>query len=264
MPRLQRDDLRARGLEIHRKRTRPCTWRRTHESAASRPGRQMGSTWPRRARSSKFSLARRFMASRSSISTMPLGAEAARGSRCDDGIRRERIRQCASRRSLSLGARRRQRYEAARETVRRFLNAAHADEIVFTQGRHRSDQSRCLLLSRAAHPARRRDRAHHDGAPFQHRALAFPARAAGRGVEMGRCAATTARSMPSAIDAAIGPKTKLVAVAHMSNVLGTVSAAERDRRGARTRRAFPCSLTVARAPCTSASTCRISESISMR
>src|SRR5947208_13537176 len=27
-----------------------------------------------------------------------------------------------------------ERYEAARETVRRFVNAAHADEIVFTRG----------------------------------------------------------------------------------------------------------------------------------
>src|ERR1700722_13155229 len=33
-----------------------------------------------------------------------------------------------------LSAKATQRYEAARETVRRFINAAHADEIVFTKG----------------------------------------------------------------------------------------------------------------------------------
>ena len=52
-----------------------------------------------------------------------------------------------------------ERYEAARETVRRFLNAAHADEIVFTHGGTEAINLVALLLSRAAHPAGRRDRA---------------------------------------------------------------------------------------------------------
>ena len=44
-----------------------------------------------------------------------------------------------------------------------------------------------LVLALAAHRAGRRNRAHHHGASFQYRAVAFFARAPGRGAQMGRC-----------------------------------------------------------------------------
>ena len=53
-----------------------------------------------------------------------------------------------------------ERYEAARETVRSFLNAAHADEIVFTNGGTEAINLVRYVVSRAAHPAGRRNRAH--------------------------------------------------------------------------------------------------------
>ena len=68
------------------------------------------------------------------------------------------------------------RYEAARRTVQKFLNAAREDEIVFTKGGTEAINLVVLFLSGAADPAGRRDRADGDGASFQHRALAFPAR----------------------------------------------------------------------------------------
>ncbi len=46
-------------------------------------------------------------------------------------------------------------YEAARESVRRFLNAARAEEIVFTKGGDRGGEPRLLLLPCAANSARR-------------------------------------------------------------------------------------------------------------
>ncbi len=77
------------------------------------------------------------------------------------------------------------KYEAARRTVQKFLGAAREDEIVFTKGGHRGDQSGLLQLPGPPHPAGRRDRAVGDGASFQHRALALPARAPWRGAALG-------------------------------------------------------------------------------
>ena len=50
-------------------------------------------------------------------------------------------------------------YEAARETVRGFLNAASAEEIVFTRSATRIDQSRRRVLRSRPYRRRRRDRA---------------------------------------------------------------------------------------------------------
>ncbi len=76
-------------------------------------------------------------------------------------------------------------YEGARKAAARFLNAASDQEIVFTKNATEGDQSGGAVLRRHAHRRGRRDRAHHHGAPFQHRALAFPPRAARREAEMG-------------------------------------------------------------------------------
>ena len=99
---------------------------------------------------------------------------------------------------------------------------AAEDEIVFTTGTTEGINLVSYAWAAPRLRARRRDRAVGDGASRQHRALAFPARAAGRGAEMGRDRRRRRRSIPQAVIAAIGPRTRLVAVTHMSNVLGTV------------------------------------------
>ena len=76
-------------------------------------------------------------------------------------------------------------YEGARDTVQAFLNAPRARGDHLHPQRHRGDQSRGLYVRPRAHQGRRRDRALDHGAPFQHRAVAFPARAPGRGDQVG-------------------------------------------------------------------------------
>jgi len=115
-----------------------------------------------------------------------------------------------------------ERYEAARETVRRFLNAAHADEIVFTKGgteamnlvaysylSPRIQPGDEIVLSTMEH--------HSNIVPWHF--LRERQGAVLRWVDVGDDGSLDA----GAVDAAIGPKTRLVAVSHMSNVLGTVS-----------------------------------------
>ena len=76
-------------------------------------------------------------------------------------------------------------YEGARETVRAFLNAERKEEIVFTRNATEAINLVAYTFGTRAHQAGRRDRALDHGAPFQHRALAFPARAPRRGDQMG-------------------------------------------------------------------------------
>ncbi|MBV8976199.1 MAG: cysteine desulfurase [Alphaproteobacteria bacterium] len=115
-----------------------------------------------------------------------------------------------------------ERYEAARETVRRFVNAAHAEEIVFTKGgteainlvsysflAPRIEPGDEIVLSVMEH--------HSNIVPWHF--LREREGAVLRWVDVGDDGSLDA----DAVDAAIGRRTKLVAVAHMSNVLGTVS-----------------------------------------
>ena len=76
-------------------------------------------------------------------------------------------------------------YEDAREKVAAFLNAGAQGRDHLHPQRHRGHQSRRLHVRPRAHQAGRRDRALDHGAPFQHRAVAFPARAPGRGDQVG-------------------------------------------------------------------------------
>ena len=76
-------------------------------------------------------------------------------------------------------------YEGARETVRGFLNAARKEEIIFTRNATEAINLVAYTFGRERIKAGRRDRALDHGAPFQHRALAFSARAARRGDQMG-------------------------------------------------------------------------------
>ncbi|MGA9796564.1 MAG: cysteine desulfurase [Rhizomicrobium sp.] len=115
-----------------------------------------------------------------------------------------------------------ERYEAARETVRAFLNAAHTDEIVFTKGgteainlvsysylSPRIQPGDEIVLSVMEH--------HSNIVPWHF--LRERQGAVLRWVDVRDDGSLDIE----ALDAAIGSKTKLVAISHMSNVLGTVT-----------------------------------------
>ena len=115
-----------------------------------------------------------------------------------------------------------QRYEAARETVRAFVNAQHAEEIVFTKG---GTEAINLVASSWASPRIRAGdeivlsvMEHHSNIVPWH----FLRERQGAILKWVDVLDDGSLDM-AALDAAIGPKTKLVAVAHMSNVLGTVT-----------------------------------------
>ena len=113
------------------------------------------------------------------------------------------------------------KYEAVRGTVRRFLNAAHEDEIIYTTGTTmginlvaygwampRFEPGDEIVLSVMEH--------HANIVPWHF--LRERQGAVLRWVEP----AADGSLDPQAVIDAIGPRTKLVAVTHMSNVLGTV------------------------------------------
>ncbi len=76
-------------------------------------------------------------------------------------------------------------YEGARETVRAFLNAERKEEIIFTRNATEAINLVAYTFGHERIKAGRRNRALDHGAPFQYRAVAFPARAPGRGDQMG-------------------------------------------------------------------------------
>src|SRR5580693_9852085 len=114
------------------------------------------------------------------------------------------------------------RYEAARESVRGFLNAAQVDEIVFTKGG--TEAINLVASSFVAPKIQSGDEIvlsvmeHHSNIVPWH-FLRERHGAVLKWVDVGDDGSLDA----DAVDAAIGPKTKLVAISHMSNVLGTVS-----------------------------------------
>jgi cysteine desulfurase/selenocysteine lyase len=114
------------------------------------------------------------------------------------------------------------RYEAARETVRKFLNAAGTDEIVFTKGgteainlvaysylTPRIEPGDEIVLTVMEH--------HSNIVPWHF--LRERNGAVLKWVDVRDDGSLDVE----AVDAAIGPKTKLVALTHISNVLGTVT-----------------------------------------
>ncbi len=121
-----------------------------------------------------------------------------------------------------LSAQATERYEAAREAVRRFLNAAHGDEIVFTKGG--TEAINLVSYSFLAPRIQPGDEVvlsvmeHHSNIVPWH-FLRKRQGAVLRWVDLRDDGSLDIE----AVDAAIGAKTKLVAVTHMSNVLGTVS-----------------------------------------
>jgi cysteine desulfurase/selenocysteine lyase len=114
------------------------------------------------------------------------------------------------------------RYEAARETVRKFLNAGSTDEIVFTKGG--TEAINLVSYSYLAPRIQPGDEIvltvmeHHSNIVPWH----FLRERNGAVLRWIDLRADGSLDI-EALDAAIGPKTKLVAVTHISNVLGTVT-----------------------------------------
>ncbi len=95
-----------------------------------------------------------------------------------------RICQRASRAALSRQRRDRSLRRRARKGREIPQRGAARGDLLHPQ-RHRGDQPGRVVVCRADDQGRRRDRPVDHGAPFQHRAVAFPARTAGRGAEVG-------------------------------------------------------------------------------
>ena len=72
-------------------------------------------------------------------------------------------------------------YEGARAKVARLINAPDPQDDHLDPQRDRVDQPRRVQLGPQAHRARRRDRAHRDGAPREPRPVADPGPGEGRG-----------------------------------------------------------------------------------
>jgi len=123
-------------------------------------------------------------------------------------------------------------YEAARDTVRRFINAARREEIVFVRGTTEAHQPGCREL-RTALEARRRDPDHRDGAPLEHRAVAVAVRTQRRSAA--GCADRRGRELIlDGFEHRLNARTRLVAVTHVSNALGNRQCGETHHRsGAR-------------------------------
>jgi cysteine desulfurase/selenocysteine lyase len=116
-----------------------------------------------------------------------------------------------------------ERYEAARRRVQRFLNAAHEDEIVFTKG-----GTEAMNLVASSYLAPRIEKGdeivlsvmeHHSNIVPWH-FLRERHGAVLKWVDV----SDLGELDPGDVARAIGPKTKLVAISHMSNVLGTKAA----------------------------------------
>jgi len=122
----------------------------------------------------------------------------------------------------TLGERATAAYEGARETVRCFLNAAAASEIVFTRG-----TTEAINLVAASHG--RAQLGPGDEivvSAMEHHANLVPWQMLGRvtGAQL-RIAPVDARGVleRDAYVALLGPRTKIVALAHVSNALGTLN-----------------------------------------
>ena len=112
-------------------------------------------------------------------------------------------------------------YEAARESVRRLLNAASASEIVFTKG---ATEAINLVASSFGQSLKPGDEI--VLSEMEHHANMVPWHflRESRGVVLKFIPVTDdGRLDMDAFAALLGPKTRMVAVSHMSNVLGTVN-----------------------------------------
>ena len=116
-------------------------------------------------------------------------------------------------------------HEEARETVRRFINAAKTEEIVFTRGTTEAinlvASSFCESQMQAGDEVLVTEMEHHSNiVPWQLQAMK-------RGIVVRHLPITDDGQLQlSALDTLISARTKLVCVAHVSNVLGTVNPVE--------------------------------------
>lgn len=124
--------------------------------------------------------------------------------------------------NYALSVRATELYEGARETVRAFINAAKAEEIIFT--RNTTEALNLLAYSYGMHNLHAGDEIvisiaeHHSNLiPWQQVAQATGA------VLKYLYLDDNSRITPEEIDAKITEKTKLVGIVHVSNVLGTVN-----------------------------------------
>ncbi|MCC7059535.1 MAG: cysteine desulfurase [Burkholderiaceae bacterium] len=113
-------------------------------------------------------------------------------------------------------------YEGARERVRRFLNAAHSDEIVFTRGTTEAINLVAASWGRANLKAGDEilvtGMEHHSNiVPWQ--LLCEQTGALLRAVPL----TERGELQAGAFEAMLGPRTRLVAIVHVSNALGTVN-----------------------------------------
>ena len=114
-----------------------------------------------------------------------------------------------------------EKFEASRAVVQRFLGAAHEDEIVFTSG---STESLNLVASSWAAP-RLQPGDEIILSTMEHHANIVPWHflRERQGVRLVWVDPDINGDLsPAAIEAAVTPRTKIIAVTHMSNVLGTV------------------------------------------
>ena len=119
-----------------------------------------------------------------------------------------------------LSQRATRRYEEARASVRRFINAEHDHEIIFTRGA--TEAINLLAASWGGVHLRAGDEV--VVTELEHHANIVPWQMlAGRGVKLVPAQITDAGVVTvEAVRACLTPRTKLVAVAHVANALGTV------------------------------------------
>jgi cysteine desulfurase / selenocysteine lyase len=119
----------------------------------------------------------------------------------------------------SLSERATAAYEHARLTVQRFINAAQPEEIVFTRG-----ATEAINLVAASWGAQLQAGDEILVTELEHHANIVPWQLlAARGIKLVPVPVTDAGVVTvAAVQACLTPRTKLVAVAHVSNVLGTV------------------------------------------
>ena len=129
-------------------------------------------------------------------------------------------------------------YEGARATAQRFLERRHAEEIVFVRGATEAINLVARTFGqRAASGAGDEVLVTDHGAPLEHRALADAVRGEGRPPARRARRPTRASCRSTALERLIGPRTRLVAVTHVSNAIGTINPVRGHRRaGPRPRR----------------------------
>ncbi|HMN81670.1 MAG TPA: cysteine desulfurase [Burkholderiaceae bacterium] len=113
-------------------------------------------------------------------------------------------------------------YEAARERVRRFLNAAHADEIVFVRGT--TEAINLVAWSWARPRLAPGDEILVTGMEHHSNIVPWQLVCAQTGAVLRYVPITERGELePGAFDALLGPRTRLAAITQVSNALGTVN-----------------------------------------